>query len=159
MSSSLCTLRTACVCTWLKFEHRVAFVVCAKSQHPYMFHPPSLLFPHGHFDIHVPSSPARPPAMTFPRSVSTSRSPRRATSLSGWLPGQLNHSHSFSELAHQKCRPRPLTSARTAGNLSYPFRLRDSWFLSTWEQNALSYRWTSCRHSVPEYGNAGSIIQ
>ena len=62
----------------------------------------------------------------------------------------------------QKCRVRPVESARAAGNLSYPWRLRDSiasWFLGTWEQNALGYRWNSCRHSIPEYGNSGSIIQ
>ena len=69
---------------------------------------------------------------------------------------------SFSELVHQKFKLRPLKSARAAGNLSYPWRLRESitsWFLSTWEQNALGYRWSSCRHSIPEYRDSGSIIQ
>ena len=54
-----------------------------------MFHPPSLLFPHGHFDVRFPSSPAPPPAMTFPRSVSTPSSPRRATPPGGSVSGSL----------------------------------------------------------------------
>ena len=68
---------------------------------------------------------------------------------------------SWSEEQHQHWKPRP-QSARALGILSIPRRLQDtiaSWFLNTWEQNALRYRWSSCRHSIPEYGNSGSIFQ
>ena len=68
---------------------------------------------------------------------------------------------SWSEERHQHWKPRR-QSARALGILSIPRRLQDtiaSWFLTTWEQNALRYRWSSCRHSIPEYGNSGSIFQ
>ena len=68
---------------------------------------------------------------------------------------------SWPEERHQHWKPRR-QSARALGILSIPRRLQDtiaSWFLTTWEQNALRYRWSSCRHSVPEYGNSGSIFQ
>ena len=68
---------------------------------------------------------------------------------------------SWSEREHQHCKPRP-QSARATGTLSIPWRLRNtiaSWFLSTWEQHALGYRWSYCRHTISEYGNSGSIIQ
>ena len=93
-----------------------------------------------------------------------SRFPRRTTIWS-WnldipsvLPRCLTRGDvcSFSHLTHQK------GEARAARNLSYPWRLRDSmasWFLSTWEQNALLCRWNSCRRSIPEYGNSGSVSQ
>ena len=66
-----------------------SLVSCAKHSHPHVFHPPSLLFLHGHFDVRFPSSPAPPPAMTFPRSVSTPSSPRRATPPGGPVSGSL----------------------------------------------------------------------
>ena len=68
---------------------------------------------------------------------------------------------SWSEERHQHWKARR-QSARALGILSIPRRLQDtiaSWFLTTWEQNALRYRWSSCRHSIPEYGNSGSIFQ
>ena len=95
---------------------------------------------------------------------------RRRTTIWSWnleiltvLPTCYRHGNicSWSEREHQHCKPRP-QSARATGTLSIPWRLRDtiaSWFLNTWEQNALGYRWSSCRRSIPEYWNSGSIIQ
>ena len=60
----------------------VSTVPWAKYSHPFMIHPPSLLFPFGDVDLPFPSSPAPTPTMTVPRSVSTSSSPMSAT-----LPG------------------------------------------------------------------------
>ena len=64
-----------------------SMVSCVKDSHPHMFHPPSLLFPHGHFEVRFRSSPVPPSAMTFPRSVSTPSRPRRASPLSGPVSG------------------------------------------------------------------------
>ena len=75
------------VCTW--FKYRFHWSLVQKDTHPHMCHPPSLLFPHGHFDVRFPSSPAPPPAMTFPRSVSTPSSPRRGTPPGGPVSGSL----------------------------------------------------------------------
>ena len=88
VSSSLRTLRVQNACVHMA-QVPFSLVSCAKHSHPHMFHPPSLLFPHGHFDVRFPSSPAPPPAVTFPRSVSTPSSPRRATLPGGSVSGSL----------------------------------------------------------------------
>ena len=72
VSSSFGTLcvQNACVHIGSRMS-TVTNVSCAKYSHPYMCHPPCLLFPVGHLDVHLPASPADSPAMPLPRSVST----------------------------------------------------------------------------------------
>ena len=81
---------------WLKMS-TVSYVSCVKHSHPRMFHPPLLLFPHSHFDVHFPTSVAPSPVVPFPRSVSTSSSPMSDSvwSFQVWLFGQLNPGTSY----------------------------------------------------------------
>ena len=93
VSSSLRTLRVQNACAyWLKFK---SYVSCAKHSHPLMCHPPSSLYPHGHFNVHFPASPAPSPAMPCPRSVKTP-SPRRATPPGGPVSGSMATTHKWN---------------------------------------------------------------
>ena len=62
-----------------------------------MFHPPSLLFPHGHFDTMFTSAPSSS-SVTRPRSAGPAH-PR--TCAGGWLPGR---SHALDRLWAQGVR-------------------------------------------------------
>ena len=106
---------------WLKMSP-VSSVSCAKHAHPRMFHPSSLLFPHGHFDVHFPTSPAPSPAMPFPRSKLTPTSPRRATPPGGPESGFLAYltPSTDSKRIHQQSNERSLSRVPEAMNRLIP---------------------------------------
>ena len=66
----------------------------AKHSPSSMFHPPSLLFPFGHVDVHFPTSPSTSqPTQTLPRSVPTSSYQESATPTGRSWSGSMANMH------------------------------------------------------------------
>ena len=82
------------VCTWLKYHAH--WSLAQKDSHPHMFHPPSLLFPHGHFwrPLSIVSGPSSGDDLSAISVDAFKPATRHSAQWFGlWLPAQLNHSH------------------------------------------------------------------